>query len=625
MIPLAKKLLLHGPAPATSRRVCDMGPPAAWYGVLLSLVLSVTLLATGATAAPWAVAVSSNSDIPVGNANSVYATADGGYVVGFARWEESLQDGFLKLDAEGVVIRERIYGSAGPGSRASVMARTADGGYVVAGYTWPALQADVRKLDADGNIMWTRAFDSAAALAVSQLGDGGYIVAGRANMADGERPWVGRLEADGNVAWQKTYGERGSFFAVLPIAEGYVVVGTTDTYGAPSSDAWVLNLDRSGNVVWQRAYGGPSPDSASAILPTEGDGYLVVGSTLSFGAGGYDGWLLELDANGDVRWQKSYGGPGYDFFRSAAAVEARRGGGYVLAGETTSFGKGQIDAWLVRVDPAGRILWQQTFGGDWYDWAGDVKPTPDGGYIAAGYSRSFQVVRPIDAWILKLDADGAFPGCASLDASYAVAVDSAATVTRTNVSGIVRDSRHFAAIVPANDVVATSTGACRSVPQWRQRVTEYHHAGFDHYFMTNLTGEMAALSGSQVPGWQYTGHSFIAYGLEPGTLGMCRFWSGQTYAPKSTHFFTTDAAECELLKTSRAWIYEGTTFAVLPMNDAAGCEIGFGPLYRLYNDGQGDVPNHRYTTSYAVRAEMIARGWRPEGEGVGIIGCVPAP
>ena len=157
-------------------------------------------------------------------------------------------------------------------------------------------------------------------------------------------------------------------------------------------------------------------------------------------------------------------------------------------------------------------------------------------------------------------------------------------------------------------------------------VVEYLHAGFGHYFVTALASEIAALDSGAFAGWARTGRSFNAYASGNGAsvVPVCRFFS-TTFAPKSSHFYTPFAAECDGLKGGNDWQYEGEAFfASFP--DATGiCAGSAQPIYRLYNNGQNGAPNHRYATDPALRAEMIAKGWVSEGLGpLGVIFCVPA-
>jgi acid phosphatase type 7 len=154
---------------------------------------------------------------------------------------------------------------------------------------------------------------------------------------------------------------------------------------------------------------------------------------------------------------------------------------------------------------------------------------------------------------------------------------------------------------------------------------EYYHSGYGHYFVTASPVEIVALDSGSISGWTRTGEAFAV--LEKGAAGaasVCRFWSGKTFVTKSSHFYTPLAAECAKVKGNPDWTFEGEVFAMLLPDAAGACAGANVPLYRLYNDGKGDAPNHRYTTELAIREQMIAQGWIPEGSGIGVIGCVPA-
>ncbi len=146
-------------------------------------------------------------------------------------------------------------------------------------------------------------------------------------------------------------------------------------------------------------------------------------------------------------------------------------------------------------------------------------------------------------------------------------------------------------------------------------VVEYWHAGFDHYFMTAAAGEIAALDTGRIAGWQRTGQQFGAYAVPAaGTAPVCRFFS-TAFAPKSSHFYTPSAPECAHVKTTAEWTFEAEAFHVALPDASGNCPGATRPIYRLYNDGHGDAPNHRYTSDPAIRAQMMAAGWIPEGEG----------
>lgn len=153
---------------------------------------------------------------------------------------------------------------------------------------------------------------------------------------------------------------------------------------------------------------------------------------------------------------------------------------------------------------------------------------------------------------------------------------------------------------------------------------EYRHAEWDHYFVTGIADEITKLDNGTFVGWARTGHKFNAYPLNTaGSATVCRFFS-TSFAPRSSHFYTPFADECAKVKTNPDWSFEGDVFAIpVPALDGS-CPSGTVPVYRLYNNGQGAAPNHRYTIVLAVRAQMIAAGWVPEGYGdIGVIMCAP--
>jgi hypothetical protein len=155
------------------------------------------------------------------------------------------------------------------------------------------------------------------------------------------------------------------------------------------------------------------------------------------------------------------------------------------------------------------------------------------------------------------------------------------------------------------------------------QLVEYFHAGFGHYFVTHLVAEIAKLDDGTFAGWERTGRTIRAWAQPTsGSSPVCRFFSA-SFAPKSSHFYTSFAPECATLKGNAGWTFEGDVFHVgLPAADGS-CATGTQPVYRLYNDGQGGAPNHRFTTDPALRSRMLAEGWVPEGTGLGVTMCSP--
>ena len=149
--------------------------------------------------------------------------------------------------------------------------------------------------------------------------------------------------------------------------------------------------------------------------------------------------------------------------------------------------------------------------------------------------------------------------------------------------------------------------------QGTTKAIEYHHAEFDHYFVTTAPEEITKLDTGVFAGWTRTGESFGVLPVDTAGAGnVCRFFS-TSFGAKSSHFYTADADECESVKHNSNWQFEGLVFALNAPDAAGNCAAGSQGLYRLYNNGQGGAPNHRYTTSLAIVTAMTSAGWVSEG------------
>jgi len=153
---------------------------------------------------------------------------------------------------------------------------------------------------------------------------------------------------------------------------------------------------------------------------------------------------------------------------------------------------------------------------------------------------------------------------------------------------------------------------------------EYYHAGFDHYFITSINDEVVKLDNGTFVGWTRTGRQFnVNQAIAQGLQAVCRFFS-TAFGPKSSHFYTPDAPECATVKANPNWQFEAEVFFTTAPALDGSCPANADPVYRVYNNGLGGAPNHRYTTDLAVRAQMLALGWIAEGYGpIGVIMCAP--
>jgi uncharacterized delta-60 repeat protein len=345
-------------------------------------------------------------------AYSIVQSSDGGYVV--AGRTESFGAGgsdfyVVKLDSSGNVQWTKTIGGSGDDGANSII-QSSDGGYVVAGWTLNLGYYDfyVVKLDSAGNIVWAKTIGGSyddIANSIIQSNDGGYVVAGMYSF--GERHsnfYVVKLDSAGNIVWAKTIGGSGYDEANSIIQSsdgGYIVAGYTSSFGS-GGDIFVVKLDSSGSVQWTKAIGGSYGYLANSIIQSSDGGYVVAGSTWSFGAGYSDFYVVKLDSGGNVQWTKTIGGSYEDI---AYSIIQSSDGGYVFAGYTSSFGAGSRDIFVVKLDSSGNVQWTKTIGGSYDDEAGSIIQSSDGGYVVAGYTSSFGA-GDADIYVVKLDANG---------------------------------------------------------------------------------------------------------------------------------------------------------------------------------------------------------------------------
>ena len=369
-------------------------------------------------------------------------TSDGGFILpGWTYYSKSKYDAWIiKLDPRGDIEWQRAYGMDGFAGLISIQ-ETLGGGYIGAGWIYPdPSNLDDRdmwilKVDSNGHIEWQNRYggsNSEEGRSILQTVDGGYIVAGYTYTFGLMGVWVLKLDSLGNVQWQKTFGGSGiEIRSILQTPdEGYVLTAFTDSSGAGGYDAWVLKLDKNGNSEWQKTYGGNQGDFGEAIYRTSTGEYILAGSTESFGAGDADGWVLKLDANGNIQWQKAYGGANGDWL---IAIRQTSDGGYLAAGQTSSFGAGEGDGWVLKLDLNGNIEWEKTLGGKKYDRFVSIQETSDE-FILVGETGSFGTGGD-DIWVSKIQKDGNMGNCPAAGISAATITVTTVTPNMTAVTG----------------------------------------------------------------------------------------------------------------------------------------------------------------------------------------------
>ncbi len=260
------------------------------------------------------------------------------------------------------------------------------------------------KTDAFGKEEWNKTFGGESfdeGNSVQQTRDRGYIIAGTKTVSDGSwHIWLIKTDLNGNEEWNKTFGgdnvDQG--YSVRQTRDGgYIILGSnTSLSGGFDLDFWLIKTNSSGNVEWNRVYGGSGQEWARKVVPTLDGGYVMIGDTKSFGEGNRDIYLVKTDLAGKEEWSKTYGGVFADHGNS---VRQTKDNGYILTGlhalRPFDDGRGRELLWIIKTDIAGNIEWQEKLG-DENDNGQDVLQTKDGGYIILGKSGG-------DIWLIRYD------------------------------------------------------------------------------------------------------------------------------------------------------------------------------------------------------------------------------
>jgi DNA replication initiation complex subunit (GINS family) len=358
---------------------------------------------------------------------SLIQTSDGGYAItGFtSSFGAGKEDVYVaKLDAHGNLQWTKTIGEK-ERDRGNSLIQTSDGGYAIAGLTqsFGAGEADIYviKLDANGNLQWTKTigglgYDGGTSLI--QTPDGGYVIAGvTSSFGAGEGDiYVVKLDANGNLQWTKTIGgpELDAGFSLIQTSDsGYAIAGHTKSFGAGEGDIYVVKLDANGNLQWTKTIGGPGEEMGLSLIQTSDGGYAITGFTQSFGAGELDVYLVKLDANGNLQWTKTIGGPGDE---AGYSLIQTADGSYTITGATSSFGAGEADIYVIKLDANGNLQWTKTIDAKNENLIkSSIIQTSDGSYVIAGTTRSFGAGKR-DVYIVKLDKNG--DACCAVSQTY---------------------------------------------------------------------------------------------------------------------------------------------------------------------------------------------------------------
>jgi hypothetical protein len=374
-------------------------------------------------------------------AQSVVKTIDGGYaVLGHSqsnngdlkdKTNESFDFWVMKFTANNSLLWSKTFGGT-EDDRGNDIIQTADGGFAILGFTQSSngdvIQNNgskdfwIAKLTRTGTLTWQKSFGFSGSdygTSLIQTNDNGYLLTGvidvtasggEGNSRTSQRHaggdvWAVKLSAVGNFEWSKYFG--GSFtdtsFGVEKTADnGFIIVGSSDSNDVDISDNkgsydfWVLKISSSGTLLWEKSFGGTEIDEARAITSTTDGNFIIVGDTrssdvnVSNNNGAADLWMLKISPEGNLLWEKTIGATGFDVARS---VSKSQDNGFVISGSSRSSdggytNQGQNDAWVLKTDANGNILWQKTVGGTEIDFFYDAVELNNLEIIAVGESSS---------------------------------------------------------------------------------------------------------------------------------------------------------------------------------------------------------------------------------------------
>lgn len=392
---------------------------------------------------------------------SVISTTDGGYaVLGFSqsndgdvsnKINEQYDYWLLKFDSNDQQQWQRSFGGS-KDDRGEKIIQTNDSGYALIGFNRSA-DNDVTenagfqdvwllKLDALGNIVWQKSFGFSGTdqgFSVLQTSDSGYLISGildvtasggqgnkRLKHAGGDY-WALKLDQNGNLLWRNYFGgtNTDTCYDAIETNDGYVLIGSSDSNDVDinnnkgSYDYWMVKIDLMGQLVWEKSLGGNEIETAYQILNTSDGNFILVGETrssdqdVSLQNGGADAWIIKLNPNGGILWERSYGGSAFDVARS---ITIAQDGGYLIAGSSRSQdidvaeNKGQNDAWVFKIASDGKLLWEKSIGGSDVDFAYGITQLQNGSIIAVGDTNSSdQDITDnkgfTDALIIKIDEE----------------------------------------------------------------------------------------------------------------------------------------------------------------------------------------------------------------------------
>ena len=243
---------------------------------------------------------------------------------------------------------------------------------------------------------------------VKQTWDGGYIIAGSTSSfgAGATDVFLIKVDSLGNLQWQKTFGgnniEKG-YSLDITSDSGYVICGYTNSFGSGGYDVYLIRTNQYGDTLWTKTYGGTDWDFGYSVKQTSDGGFVIAGGTYSFGNGDEDVYIVKTNSVGDTLWTKAYGGNNTEV---ANDIQLTLDNSFIVCGNTTSFGSGLSDVYLLKINTSGSLIWTRVYGGINEEEANSVQQTSDGGYIVAGFTNTFSTPGYESFYLIKTDGNG---------------------------------------------------------------------------------------------------------------------------------------------------------------------------------------------------------------------------
>jgi hypothetical protein len=341
----------------------------------------------------------------------VQQTNDGGFAI--LGWKENYQgitDAWLiKTNGIGDTLWTKTYGGLN-NVQAYAVKQTVDGGYIIIGTKYYDSQdLWLIKTNENGDSLWSKTYGGESTeqgRSVIETDDGGFLLFGSTrSYTDSYRNfWLIKTSSNGDSLWSKTYGGSdvdAGYYLIKSSDSGYLLVGTTASYGNGGTiygtDIWLIKINEDGDSLWSQTYGGGGDEYCKYIYQDDDGGITIIANTESYGNGENDIWLIKADSNGDSLWSKTYGGINDEFSSSIIDIG---GSGYLIVGQTLSTGNGSSDLWLIQIDENGDSLWSKTYGGEGWDYPYHAEKTSDNGcIIVGGYDSDNDSP---DIWSLKI-------------------------------------------------------------------------------------------------------------------------------------------------------------------------------------------------------------------------------